>query len=82
MDSCLLLLEEGVCYDQCVLLAKLSAFALLHFVFQGQSCLRYLLTAYFCIPVPYDENDISFLVLVLGGLVDLHRTIQVQLIQH
>ena len=31
-----MLLEEGVCYDQCVLLAKLSAFALLHFVLQGQ----------------------------------------------
>ena len=26
------LLEEGVCYDQCVLLATLLAFALLHFV--------------------------------------------------
>ena len=30
------LLEEGVCYDQCVLLAKLLAFALLHSVLQGQ----------------------------------------------
>ena len=28
---------------------------------------RYLLTPYFCIPVPYDEKDISFLVLVLEG---------------
>ena len=31
----LLVLEKGVCYDQCVLLA----FALLHFVLQGQTCL-------------------------------------------
>ena len=29
-------LEEGVCYDQCILLAKLLAFSLLHFVLQGQ----------------------------------------------
>ena len=32
---------------------------------------RYFLTSYFCIPVPYNEEDI-FWVLVLGGL---HRTI-------
>ena len=32
--------EECVCYDQCVLLVKLLlAFALLHFVLQGQICL-------------------------------------------
>ena len=32
---------------------------------------RYLLTSYFCIPVPYVEKDIFFLVLVLEGLVGL-----------
>ena len=32
-------LEKGVCSEQCVLLAKLLAFALLHFAFQGQICL-------------------------------------------
>ena len=32
-------LEEGGCYDQCVLLAKLLAFALLHSLLQGQICL-------------------------------------------
>ena len=32
-----MLLEEGVCYDKCVLLAL--AFALLHSVLQGQICL-------------------------------------------
>ena len=37
----LVLLEEGVCYDQCVLLAKLLAFDLLHFVPQGQICLLF-----------------------------------------
>ena len=32
-------LEEGVYYDQCILLTKLLAFALLHSVLQGQICL-------------------------------------------
>ena len=39
------------------------AFVLLHFVFQGQTLFfysRYLLTSYFCIPVPYDEKDFFF----------------------
>ena len=35
----LVLLEECVCYDQHILLAKLLAFALLHFLCQGQTCL-------------------------------------------
>ena len=38
MCSLLVLLEEGVCYDKCILLAKLLAFALLHFVLPGQIC--------------------------------------------
>ena len=37
------------------------------------------MTSYFCIPVPYNEKDICFGVLVLEGLVGLHRTIQLQL---
>ena len=36
---------------------------------------RYL----FCTPIPYNEKDILFLVLVLEGLVNLHRTIELQL---
>ena len=32
VESALVLLEEGVCYDQCVLLAKLLALGLLYFV--------------------------------------------------
>ena len=66
-----MLLEEDVCYDQCVLLAKLLAFALLHFVLQSQSCLlfQYILTDYFCISILCDEKDM-LLVLVIEGLVD------------
>ena len=33
------------------------------------------------IPVPYNEKDL-FWVLVLEGLVDLHRTIQLQVLHH
>ena len=43
---------------------------------------RYLLTSYLCILVPYDEKDIFLLVLVLDGLVGLHKTVQLQLLQH
>ena len=40
VESSLVLLEEGVCYDQWILLAKtLLAFALLHSVPQGQICM-------------------------------------------
>ena len=62
----------------------LLVFALLHSIFQGQICLysRCFLTSYLCIPVPYNEKDTFFWVLVLKGLVDLHRTIQLQLLQH
>ena len=37
---------------------------------------RCFLTSYFCIPVPYNEKDIFFWVLLLKGLVGLRRTIQ------
>ena len=55
----------------------LLAFALLHSVLQGQICLllQYFLTAYFCIPVPYNEKTF-FGVLVLHDIVVLHRTVQ------
>ena len=38
------------------------------------------MTCFFCIPVLYDERDIFGSVLVLEGLVGLHRTIQLQLV--
>ena len=39
VESSFVLLKESVCYDQCILLAKFLAFALLHSVLQGQICL-------------------------------------------
>ena len=47
----------------------------------SSSSSRCFLTSYFCIPVPYNEKDIFFWMLVLKGLVGLHRTIQLQLLQ-
>ena len=35
----------------------------------------------FCIPVLYDEKNVFFLVLVLGGHVGLHRIVQLHLLQ-
>ena len=60
-----------------------SAFALLHFVLQGKlACYsRYLLTSYFGIPIPTD-GYICFYVLVLGGLLGLHITDQLELLWH
>ena len=60
----------------------LLAFALLHFVLQGQTSLyfRYLLTSSFCILVPYDEKDIFFLVLFLEGVVGLIELVNVALV--
>ena len=43
---------------------------------------RYFLTSYFCIPGSYNEKDIFWGVLALEGLLGLHRTIQLQLLQH
>ena len=61
----------------------LLAFALLHSIRQGQIFLlpQCFLTSYFGIPVPYNEKDIFFWVLVLKGLVGLHKTFQLQLLQ-
>ena len=79
------LLEEGICYDQCIILAKLC-YLLPFFILYSKakfacyySC---FLTSYFCILVPYNEKDIFFEVLVLEGVVGLHRTGQLQLLQH
>ena len=86
VESSLVLLEECVWYDQCVLLAKfcqpLTCFVLYLSKAKFVCYSRYLLTSYFCIPVPYHEKDTFFLVLVLEGLVGLHRTVQFQFLQH
>ena len=63
VESSLVLLEEGVCYDQCVLLAKLDQ-SLPCFILYSKAKFVYysrcFLTSYFCIPVPYNEKNILF----------------------
>ena len=78
-----MLLEECVSYDQCIFLAKLY-YSLPCFILHSKAkfaCYsRCFLTSYFCIPVPYNEKDIFFgCLLVLKGLVGLHKTVQLQL---
>ena len=63
-------MEECVCYDQCILLAKLLAFALLHFVLEDQTCL--LLQVSLDSSHPMMESTFFEGVLVLEGLVGLH----------
>ena len=62
----------------------LLAFALLHFVLQGQICLLLQISLDFLLlhSSPYNEKDIFWGVLVLEGVVGHHRTVQLQLLQH
>ena len=71
-------------WPMCYLSKTLLALALLRFVFQGVICLllQVALDFLFCIPIPYNAKDIFFEVLVLEGLEGLHRTVQLQLLQH
>ena len=78
------LLEEGVCYDQCIVLAKLcESLPCFIFLLHGQMHvtpgISWLPTFAFHSPI---MKRASFWVLVLEGLVGLHRTVQVQLLQH
>ena len=78
-----MLLEKGVYYDQCVLLRKLLAFALLHFVLQGQNCLLLQISLDFLVLHfnPPRLKGTSFFA-VLEGLVGLYRNSQLQLLLH
>ena len=61
----------------------LLAFALLHFVLQGQPCLLLQVSPDFLLhSSPLWWKGPLFLVLVLEGLVGLQRTVQLQLLQH
>ena len=63
VESYLMLLEENVCNDHRVFLAKLCQ-RLPCFILYSKAkhvChSRYLLSSYFCILIPYDEKDIIF----------------------
>ena len=61
IESSLVLLEEGVCYDQCVLLSKLY-YPLPCFILYSKAkfaCYsNYFLTSYFCIPVNLTSGNL------------------------
>ena len=61
----------------------LLAFALLHSVSQGQICLLFQVFLDFLLvhSSPLKWKGCLFWVLVLEGIVDLHRTVQLQLLQ-
>ena len=73
-----MLLEEGICYDQCVLLAKLSLGPASFCTPSQLDCYSgYLFTTTFAFQSPMMKRT-SFLVLVLEVPIALHRTIQFQ----
>ena len=84
VESSLVLLKEGVCYGQCILLAKFYS-PLPCFILYSKAKFAFystcFLNSYFCILVPCKEKDIFGGVLVLEGLLGLPRTIQLQLLQ-
>ena len=83
IESSLVLLGDGVFYDQCILLGKLLAFALLHSVLQGQICLLLQVFLDFLLvqssPLKWKGHLLGLL--VLEGVFGLHRTVQLQLLQ-
>ena len=84
-ESSLVLLEEGVYLWSVSSLGKtLLAFDLLYFVLQGQICLLLQVSLDFLLLhfSPLWWKGQLFWVLVLEGLVDLHRTVQLQLLPH
>ena len=57
--------------------------SLLHSILQGQICL--LLQVFLDVLLAFQSSVMkrtSFLVLVLDGVIGLHRTVQLQLLQH
>ena len=90
VEVSLVLLEDNTSCLLCLLwpehsLGKnLLAFSLLHFVLQDQTCLLLQVSLDFLLlhSSPLWWTGHLFLVSVLEGLVDLHRTVQLQLLQH
>ena len=76
--------SDGTGSPVCSLGKALLAFALLHFVLQGQIFLLLQVSLDFLLlhSSPLQWKGHLFLVLVLEGLVGLHRTIQLQLLQN
>ena len=74
--------KEFLLWPACFLNKILLAFALLHFVIQGQTCLLFWISLDFPLLQSLMMKRTSLLVLVLEGLVGLRRTVQLQLLKH
>ena len=84
VESSLTLLEEGFCYDQCIFLQNSISLCPASFCIPRPNLcvtpgVSWLPTFAFQVPI---MKMTSFWVLVLEGLVGLHRTVQLQLRQH
>ena len=81
VESSLVLLEEGVCYEQCIVGQNSIGLCPTSFCIPRPNLpLTPGISSYFCIPIPIMKR-ISFLC-VLECLVGLHGTVQLQLLQH
>ena len=84
LQPSLVLLEEGICYGQGVLLVKLCQFLPCFFLYRPNlpvtPGISWLLT--FAFQIRMMKRTSFFLVLDLEGVVGLHRTIQLQLFWH
>ena len=82
VESSLVFLEEGICCDQCILLAKLSlcpaSFCTSRPNFPVTPGVSWLPTFAFQSPI---MKKTSFLGVILKGLVGLHRTVQLQVLR-
>ena len=76
VESSLVLSEKGICYDQCVLLTELLAFALLHFVPPGQTCqdtdLAYCDVEWFALETNRNHSVIFDVPVIVNGVVCGH----------
>ena len=84
---CPCVVEEGICFDQCVLLAKLCYLCPVSFCTPRPNLpvtpgISWLLPFSFQSPMMKWTSFFFFLVLVLEGLLGLHRTFQLQFLQH
>ena len=85
VELSLVLLEDGVCCDQCVLLAKIC-YPLQCFILYSKANLPVTPGISWCptfeFQSPVMKRTSFFLVLALEGLIGVHRTDQLQLLWH
>ena len=78
VESSLVLLVAGVCYDWCVLLANSINYPVPCFILYSKTksaCYsRCFLTSYFCTPIPYNEKETSLAAQMVKHLPTMRET--------